>query len=85
MLYIFTIILVKVLDLKTVKLIWDINWFNYFTKLDQIITTFYFISCMLFLSLQPVVYMELKFPKSYPMEPPFARVIRPRFKFLTGM
>jgi len=26
----------------------------------------------------------MKFPKDYPMNPPFVRVIRPRFKFLTG-
>ena len=29
--------------------------------------------------------MEMKFPKDYPMNPPFVRVIRPRFKFLTGV
>ena len=29
--------------------------------------------------------MEMKFPKDYPMNPPFVRVIRPRFKFLTGL
>ncbi|XP_074645730.1 uncharacterized protein LOC141902004 [Tubulanus polymorphus] len=33
---------------------------------------------------EPVVYIEMKFPKEYPMSPPFVRVIRPRFKFLTG-
>ncbi|XP_065827559.1 ubiquitin-conjugating enzyme E2 Q1-like [Oscarella lobularis] len=33
---------------------------------------------------EPVVEMEMKFPKDYPMSPPFVRVIRPRFKFLTG-
>ena len=38
----------------------------------------------LFLHFQPVVYMEMKFPKEYPMAPPFVRVVRPRFKFLTG-
>ncbi|XP_006819488.2 ubiquitin-conjugating enzyme E2Q-like protein 1 [Saccoglossus kowalevskii] len=26
----------------------------------------------------------MKFPKDYPMSPPFVRVISPRFKFLTG-
>ena len=34
--------------------------------------------------LQPVVHLEMKFPKDYPMAPPFVRVIRPRFQFLTG-
>lgn len=33
---------------------------------------------------EPAVYMEMQFPGDYPMSPPFARVIRPRFKFLTG-
>ncbi|XP_064598982.1 ubiquitin-conjugating enzyme E2 25-like [Liolophura sinensis] len=33
---------------------------------------------------EPVVTMEMKFPSDYPMSPPFVRVIRPRFKFLTG-
>jgi len=28
--------------------------------------------------------MEMKFPEDYPMAPPFVRVIRPTFKFLTG-
>ena len=28
--------------------------------------------------------MEMKFPKDYPMSPPFARVVKPRFQFLTG-
>lgn len=31
-----------------------------------------------------VVTMEMKFPKDYPMNPPFVRILRPRFKFLTG-
>ena len=30
------------------------------------------------------IYMEMKFPKEYPMVPPFVRVLRPKFKFLTG-
>jgi len=34
---------------------------------------------------KPVVAMEMKFPKDYPMSPPFVRILRPRFKFLTGM
>lgn len=33
---------------------------------------------------KPVIEMEMKFPKEYPMFPPFVRVLRPRFKFLTG-
>lgn len=33
---------------------------------------------------KPVIEMEMKFPKDYPMHPPFVRVIRPRFRFLTG-
>ena len=33
---------------------------------------------------KPVITMEMKFPKDYPMSPPFVRIIRPRFKFLTG-
>ncbi len=33
---------------------------------------------------KPVITMEMKFPKDYPMNPPFVRVLRPRFKFLTG-
>ncbi|KAL3860041.1 hypothetical protein ACJMK2_010223 [Sinanodonta woodiana] len=33
---------------------------------------------------EPVIYMEMQFPGDYPMSPPFVRVIRPRFKFLTG-
>ncbi|WAR12627.1 U2QL1-like protein [Mya arenaria] len=32
----------------------------------------------------PVVYLEMQFPGDYPMSPPFVRVTRPRFKFLTG-
>ncbi|XP_052232724.1 ubiquitin-conjugating enzyme E2 Q2-like isoform X1 [Dreissena polymorpha] len=35
-------------------------------------------------SREPVVYLEMQFPGDYPMAPPFVRVIRPRFKFLTG-
>ncbi|XP_077983231.1 ubiquitin-conjugating enzyme E2 Q1-like [Glandiceps talaboti] len=31
-----------------------------------------------------VISLEMKFPKDYPMAPPFVRVIRPRFRFLTG-
>lgn len=34
--------------------------------------------------LQPVIEMEMKFPKDYPMNPPFVRIVRPRFRFLTG-
>ncbi|CAH1780089.1 unnamed protein product, partial [Owenia fusiformis] len=30
------------------------------------------------------IHLEMKFPASYPMEPPFIRVLRPKFKFLTG-
>ncbi|KAK2193036.1 hypothetical protein NP493_18g08012 [Ridgeia piscesae] len=33
---------------------------------------------------EPVIHMEMKFPEDYPMAPPFVRVIRPTFKFLTG-
>lgn len=33
---------------------------------------------------QPVVELEMKFPKDYPMTPPFVRILRPRFQFLTG-
>ncbi|XP_045193955.2 ubiquitin-conjugating enzyme E2 Q2-like [Mercenaria mercenaria] len=33
---------------------------------------------------EPVVYLEMQFPGEYPMAPPFVRVTRPRFKFLTG-
>ena len=33
---------------------------------------------------KPVIEIEMKFPKDYPMNPPFVRVIRPRFQFLTG-
>lgn len=28
--------------------------------------------------------MEMIFPPDYPLAPPFLRVLRPRFKFLTG-
>ena len=33
---------------------------------------------------KPVVAMEMKFPGDYPMNPPFVRILRPRFKYLTG-
>ncbi|CAH1270373.1 UBE2Q2 [Branchiostoma lanceolatum] len=33
---------------------------------------------------EPVIKMEMKFPPDYPMAPPFVRVLKPRFKFLTG-
>lgn len=33
---------------------------------------------------KPVVELEMKFPKDYPMNPPFVRILRPRFMFLTG-
>ncbi|XP_069112755.1 ubiquitin-conjugating enzyme E2 Q2-like isoform X1 [Argopecten irradians] len=33
---------------------------------------------------EPVVYIEMHFPGEYPMKPPFVRILRPRFKFLTG-
>lgn len=33
---------------------------------------------------EPVIHMEMRFPEDYPMAPPFVRVIRPTFKFLTG-
>jgi len=33
---------------------------------------------------QPVIYLEMQFPQDYPMAPPFVRVTKPRFKFLTG-
>lgn len=32
-----------------------------------------------------VVQLEMKFPKDYPMNPPFVRILRPRFQFLTGI
>ena len=28
--------------------------------------------------------LSMQFPKDYPMAPPFLRVIRPRFAFMTG-
>jgi len=28
--------------------------------------------------------LDMKFPKDYPFSPPFIRVVRPRFQFLTG-
>ena len=34
---------------------------------------------------RPVVEVEMKFPKDYPMTPPFVRIVRPRFQFLTGV
>ncbi len=30
------------------------------------------------------ILMEVSFPPSYPFAPPFCRVIRPRFRFMTG-
>lgn len=33
---------------------------------------------------KPVVTMKMVFPRDYPMNPPFVRIVRPRFKFLTG-
>jgi ubiquitin-conjugating enzyme E2 Q len=33
---------------------------------------------------EPVIEMEMVFPSTYPIEPPFVRVVRPRFKLLTG-
>ncbi|XP_022082240.1 ubiquitin-conjugating enzyme E2 Q1-like [Acanthaster planci] len=33
---------------------------------------------------KPEVQLEMSFPCDYPMSPPFIRVIRPRFKFLTA-
>lgn len=33
---------------------------------------------------EPVIELEMQFPHDYPMTPPFVRVVRPRFKFLTG-
>ncbi|XP_060080666.1 ubiquitin-conjugating enzyme E2 Q2-like [Ylistrum balloti] len=33
---------------------------------------------------EPAVYVEMHFPGEYPMKPPFVRILRPRFKFLTG-
>lgn len=33
---------------------------------------------------EPVISMEMQFPGDYPFNPPFLRVIRPRFRFLTG-
>merc|ERR1711920_611456 len=33
---------------------------------------------------EPAVVMDLMFPSDYPLQPPFIRVIRPRFQHLTG-
>ncbi|GFO49303.1 ubiquitin-conjugating enzyme e2 25-like [Plakobranchus ocellatus] len=33
---------------------------------------------------EPVVHLEMQFPPNYPFAPPFIRVLKPRFKFLTG-
>ncbi|XP_046570027.1 ubiquitin-conjugating enzyme E2 Q1-like isoform X2 [Haliotis rubra] len=33
---------------------------------------------------EPVVTLDMQFSQDYPFAPPFIRVIRPRFKFLTG-
>eukprot|EP00042_Codosiga_hollandica_P051797 m.644463 g.644463 ORF g.644463 m.644463 type:complete len:168 (+) comp58352_c0_seq20:2162-2665(+) len=33
---------------------------------------------------EPVIELHMLFPQDYPTSPPFVRVIRPRFKFLTG-
>ncbi|XP_050396863.1 ubiquitin-conjugating enzyme E2 Q1 [Patella vulgata] len=33
---------------------------------------------------EAVVNMEMQFPKDYPFSPPFIRVLRPKFQFLTG-
>ncbi|XP_071958129.1 uncharacterized protein [Antedon mediterranea] len=33
---------------------------------------------------EPGIKIEMTFPPGYPMEPPFLRVVKPRFKFLTG-
>ncbi|XP_064641458.1 ubiquitin-conjugating enzyme E2 Q2-like [Lineus longissimus] len=33
---------------------------------------------------EAVILLEMKFPRDYPMGPPFVRIVRPRFKFLTG-
>jgi ubiquitin-conjugating enzyme E2 Q len=32
----------------------------------------------------PFITLEIKFPDLYPIEPPFIRIISPRFKLLTG-
>lgn len=34
--------------------------------------------------IEPAVYLEMQFPGDFPMSPPFVRVTKPRFKFLTG-
>ena len=33
---------------------------------------------------EPIIYLEVSFPEAYPMAPPFLRVTKPRFQFLTG-
>ncbi|KAK3803298.1 hypothetical protein RRG08_021496 [Elysia crispata] len=33
---------------------------------------------------EPVIHLEMMFPADYPFCPPFIRVLKPRFKFLTG-
>merc|ERR1711972_975813 len=33
---------------------------------------------------EPAVVMELMFPSDYPLQPPFIRIIRPRFQMHTG-
>jgi ubiquitin-protein ligase len=40
------------------------------------------VKCIIF---QPVISLEVIFPQDYPMSPPFVRVVKPRFEFLTGM
>ncbi|XP_059149704.1 ubiquitin-conjugating enzyme E2 Q2-like [Physella acuta] len=33
---------------------------------------------------EPVITLDMQFPTDYPFSPPFIRVLKPRFKFLTG-